>query len=236
MKNTLILSFLSYVFFTTMAFSQNPTLFEHVWYVHYYQIDGQVHHPPVNTEVPFVQLTFHEHDNSMFQLQTAVCGYAGGGLLDFSAENAFSGQFAFTQGPCFQVNENFAGMMQLFWSCYTLFTYEFDFQPTFIGLTIANDCDDVVYLTTQIPMDRDAFHFSSTISIINPVIEKLQIQSTYEDALQLQIYDTQGRMIQTHSLLPTQTHIEVQALTPGMYLAVFQNEKGERVSKKFLKQ
>jgi hypothetical protein len=236
MKKILSLSFLSCLFFTTMAFSQNPTLFEHVWYVHYYQMDGQVHHPPVNVEVPFVQLTFHEYNNSQFQLQTAVCGYAGGGLLNFSGENTFSGQFAFTQGPCFQANESFAGMMQMFWSCFGLFTYEFDFQTTFIGLTITNACEDLVYLTTQIPLNRDAFNFSSAISIINPVVEKLKIQSTYEDALHLYIYDIQGRMIQSQTLLPSQNQVDVQALNPGMYLAVFQNEKGEQVSKKFLKQ
>ena len=103
------------------------------------------------------------------------------------------------------------------------------------ALHMTNSIGDTAVFWSAV-LSSPRFTTSSIALSPNPVQAVMHLSHAQTTPLQLQIYDIQGRMIQTQTLLPAQTQIEVQALNPGMYLAVFQNEKGERVSKKFLKQ
>lgn len=101
-------------------------------------------------------------------------------------------------------------------------------------LTLSNGVGDTAVFSSVV-LSSPRFTTSSIALSPNPVQAVMHLSHAQTTPLQLQIYDLQGRMIQTQTLLPTQTQIEVQALNPGMYVAVFQNENGERVNKKFLK-
>lgn len=116
------------------------------------------------------------------------------------------------------------------------FTYEWVDNPPFVDrLKIINPQGDWLLYQTY-SLSTPSFNQNSFILYPSPVKEILQINNTSNKVVSAAIYDLNGKRLQSHSLENNLSTIDVEALNSGLYFIVFENETGERVSKKFVKQ
>jgi len=115
------------------------------------------------------------------------------------------------------------------------FTYEWvDATPWADELRITNPQGDWLLYQTY-TLSTPAFHQDSFTLYPNPVKETLHISSTTNQAVNVSIYDLNGKLIQRHSFENKTTTLDVKSFKKGLYFIIFETETGERVSKKFVK-
>lgn len=226
-----------FVWFGGSLHAQDLRLFENIWYLHDLVIDGASNIPPINNEIPFVPAEFFENGT----LNTEICDYGGSGLLDYIGTTQFFVlEMNFLQGGCHTnhpTNEDYSGLYQNFWAQLSddFVPYEIieDGQNRTLIITGSNG-DQAIY-ENEAPLSTSTFHQDSFTLYPNPVAETLIINNTFNQDLQASIYDLSGKLLQSNTIDATQTQIDVGQFKLGVYFVVFENERGERVSKKFVK-
>lgn len=115
------------------------------------------------------------------------------------------------------------------------FTYEWvDASPFADMLRITNNQGDWL-LYFRYELSTTSFHQNSFIIYPNPVKENLTINNISNQSVTATIYDVNGKHIQRQDIKNNISTINVKTLKSGLYFVVFENEVGERVSKKFVK-
>ncbi len=115
------------------------------------------------------------------------------------------------------------------------FTYEWaDGGFPVMDLIITNSLGDWLLYRTAF-LSTPTFHQNSFTMYPNPVQENLSINNTSNQSVSAIIYDVSGKLLQSHTIEANTSTINVKALNTGLYFIVFENESGERVSKKFVK-
>lgn len=227
------------VFFLLLSlkgFSQDPRLFEHIWYLHDLVIDGVSNIPPINSETPYVDADFYESG----ELSTGVCGEEyGSGRLEYIGTNEFLVlEMNFLAGVCYYLdNREYSSLYQSFWVWSEVaIPYQIIEDGQIRTLIITNSNDDYAVFGNERPLSMVDFSSSNFLIYPNPVKEVLQITSTSNQLITAKIYDINGKLLQSHSLEIGLSAIDVKALNQGLYFVVFKSKTGERVSKKFVKQ
>jgi|GEM_PF-2266771 len=115
------------------------------------------------------------------------------------------------------------------------FTYEWaDGGFPVMDLIITNSVGDWLLYRTAF-LSTPTFHQNSFTMYPNPVKENLSINNTSNQSVKATIYDVSGNALQKQLLVANTSIINVKSLNTGLYFVVFENESGERVSKKFVK-
>lgn len=70
----------------------------------------------------------------------------------------------------------------------------------------------------------------------NPTNSYLYFSSDIDQEIQVTIYNLGGKLILNQIIDTANSQMDVKHFNPGLYFVVFENELGERVSKKFIKQ
>lgn len=116
------------------------------------------------------------------------------------------------------------------------FTYEWvDATPFADELKITNNQGDWLLYQTY-TLSTPTFHQNSFTLYPNPVKETLHINNGSNQNVIATIFDLSGKELQKHSFINSNKAIDIKALNSGLYFIVFENELGEQVSKKFVKQ
>ncbi len=129
------------------------------------------------------------------------------------------------------------GALPLPWN----FPYDFSYSPVSFAATAATDggalgdrrwgLEEVdIVLGNDLP-EENIFRLYP-----NPVINRLQLQSSLRMPLRLQIYNTQGKLLLTDELTANDRNVSLRSLPPGTYLVNIW-QRGQRVyQSKILKQ
>jgi hypothetical protein len=223
-------------------------LFNHTWYLEKINV-GNLDYVLANyyTAEPAVT-EFDEIDASIF---ISICQF-----LCFSSTTSYSGanqmdlsnltECALT-GECMSPGSNLNFYRDLYFSIFHVcdsttqtevfknpFTYTIATISNYYQLTVTNvDGDWAVY--NSVLLSSPDFNAAGFIVFPNPIKESLQINSTSSQFVTATIYDISGKQLQSHSLQNSLSAISVKALNQGLYFVVFENEAGEKVSKKFVK-
>lgn len=115
------------------------------------------------------------------------------------------------------------------------FTYEWvDGGFPVEDLIISNPDGDWLLYRREF-LSAPTFHQESFTLYPNPVNESLNVNNNSNQQVTATMYDIDGKWVQNHALETSDETIDVKALNTGLYFIVFENESGERVSKKFVK-
>ncbi len=85
-------------------------------------------------------------------------------------------------------------------------------------------------------LSSPTFHQNNFTMYPNPVKENLTIHNTSNQSVKATIYDVSGKALQKNFVEANNSSLNVKYLTSGLYFIVFENEEGESVSKKFVKE
>ncbi len=114
------------------------------------------------------------------------------------------------------------------------FSYLIEPINDYLQLTITNgEGDWAVY--NSVLLSTTTFHQNSFTMYPNPVQANLSINNTSNQSVKATIYDVNGKVLQSYTLEAYTSTINVKSLKTGLYFVIFENEGGERVSKKFVK-
>jgi len=225
-------------------YAQDPQLFDHTWYFEYGELNGEPFMLPSIPEGFYSTINFIEESANIYALTTnyshceAVCG---AGILFFINEPLFE----IIDTACFASSCPLDSEMYIFESMNNLFygmlsdvpnpfTYNLEPVNDNLQLTIENgEGDWAVY--NSVLLSTPTFHQNSFTMYPNPVQENLTIKNISNQAVTATLYDVSGKLLQSHELEENTSTINVKTLNTGLYFVVFENESGERVSKKFVK-
>jgi hypothetical protein len=225
-------------------FAQDPELFEHTWYFVNGELMGEEFFPTPNLTA---QMTF---DNQYLDIGYPYCS----GGISFEELNHISnvsfeitGDYYILVDECnFPKNEaeylfmanhdrvfgDFTGSTTLY---FNPFTYNIETVDGNFQLTIENgEGGWAVY--NSVLLSTNSFYQNSFILYPNPVEETLFVNNTFNQQVQVNVYGVSGKLLQSHLVEAGLSQIDVNHLHAGLYFVVFENENGERVSKKFVKQ
>ncbi len=226
-----------------VIYAQNPELFENNWYLEKVIIDNNSYYITDYTEY-IATIEFFEIDE---EIQVLLCEFDNfqsdinflnnNGFEIFEIElNPFFGDCVFVDGDfLFFQDAYFSIYLENFEFPKNPFTFTIETIDDYLQLTIENgEGDWAVYNSVLL----STLNFSQTSFTMypNPVKETLHINNTSNQVIAATIYDLNGKGLQSHLLENSFSTIDVRAFNPGLYFVVFENESGERVSKKFVKQ
>jgi len=223
-------------------YAQDLQLFEHTWYFVNGELNGEEFFPTENLtpELFFIDdfidvgytfcsggATFEEinYNNDIFEILGDVfllvdeCFFPDheNELLLMQKHNLFYGDFQITGIPN------------------NPFTYNIESVEDYLQLTIENgEGDWAVY--NSVLLSTNLFHQNSFTIYPNPVKDNLSINNnTSNQSVTATIYDVSGKELQSYYVEANISSLNVKSLISGLYFIVFENEEGERVSKKFVK-
>jgi len=220
-------------------YAQDPQLFEHTWYFVNGEFDGE-EFLPVNNLQGELSFTI-----DFFEVNHTFCQEDGFSSIEYGEPNFFFnlGEFLVVLvGICGEPEQT--DFMHKHYSIYgdyqdtgeanNPFNYTIESINDFLQLTITNgEGDWAVY--NSVLLSTPTFDQKSFMMHPNPVKENLNIQTNSNQSVSATIYDVSGKLIHKQFLEENNSSINVKALNTGLYFVVFENERGERVSKKFVK-
>lgn len=243
MKNIIILLFL------LIGIKSNAQL-EYIltnneWYLQSLSIDDQVFIPPINNEMPFVNLTF-EDVNSEIIFETHACN-SGFGLVTIDEDNYLlsfvDGIIDITLFLCeYEENSNFENY-------YYGFYLNNAATPFGIGLLIIDDPDtneDLYGLEITTPNGDRAFYHSWILSnedfsipkfniYPNSVMNQFTISSGNIELMDILIYDITGKLVLTKNDIYNHNIISVDQLKSGFYFVQINDNLGNTSIKRIIK-
>ncbi len=135
--------------------------------------------------------------------------------------------------PCYIIFGNHA---DLYFGITNPFTYSIQQNnDDYLTLIISNFEGNQAYYSSIVLL-TPSFNQNSFTLYPNPVNETLFINHSYNEPLTATVYNLLGNKVLTTSIDNQSTSIEVSGLTSGLYFITFENETGQQVSKKFVKQ
>lgn len=222
-------------------YAQDPQLFEHTWYFVNGELNDEAFFPTQNLTPELVFI------DDFIDVAYDFC--SGGATFEeiFYINDLFEilGDVFFLVDECFfpdhenelllmQKHNLFYGDFQITGIANNPFNYTIETINDFLQLTITNgEGDWAVY--NSVLLSTPTFDQKSFTMYPNPVKENLTINNTSDQNVTATIYDVIGTALQKLLLEANTSTINVKALNTGLYFVVFENESGERVSKKFVK-
>jgi hypothetical protein len=230
-------------------YAQDPELFNHTWYLEKVNIAGQeyVLNDYYTSEIAYTIL--NDQDNTIF---ISYCEFR---CFESSySYNVTSNDFDFLyindcpltdeclnpDGPFYFYSDLYFSLFYFWDSVNQMVVIKNPFSCTVVSvnnyyqLTIENDEGNwAVY--NSVLLTAASFSQNSFALYPNPVREILYVSNTFNQSVQVNIYDLNGKLLQRNVVNATQTQIDVRQLNTGLYFVVFESEFGERVSKKFVK-
>ena len=224
-------------------FAQDPILFEGTWKLESLILDGEEFLPPFNDEVDTVGLIFEDEEgtdifnswvcNSFF---ASINFEEGGNGNDFSF--SFTEDYAITLIEC-DLTENIVFENQYFnFYLNTIqdpFGYFIEIPEEVITLVvIASNGDIAVYTNDSLSLSENTL---SSLSIYpNPTQDQLYVQVDNQEDYTITVFDILGRKLMTTSKETTGvSSIQVQDWASGMYFIHVENQNGNIVTKRFVK-
>lgn len=226
--------------------AQDPQLFEHTWYLTKVTIDDIDYIPSDYGFFPTVQFSelsgiyelsladplnvmcsteidnFQMNPNRFTIIQENwVC------LPDQTCVNAPN-----PDDPCTIIYGNHA---QIYYATNSplIYAIEENIDETFT-LEINNDEGNKALYHSEF-LSTASINFTELTIYPNPSNDFLKLNKAFNGRIKVSFFDFEGKLCLNVVLEATQSQIDVKMLSSGIYFAVFKNETGERVSKKFLK-
>ncbi|PVW17417.1 T9SS type A sorting domain-containing protein [Marixanthomonas spongiae] len=229
---TLLLFLLALVTCSSLL-AQNPELFENTWYLERLSIDNTDVFPPSNSEVPHVDAIF-EVNGETNQFWSTVCESLSGTMVFDNSNDQFSYLELYQSlcGGCTDADNA-------------------DFESTYFQFYFNNSANPFTYAINDVENDdkqlivtgengNQAFYrntvlsnavFSETFFSVypNPVSETLFIISENNAIQNVSVFAINGQL--TFSEKGNTQHLDVSALSNGLYFIRVASEQGTSVQK-----
>lgn len=204
------------------------------WYLQYLVIDGNSYTPPINQELPYVELFFQE--NNLFK--TYTCGQAAGlrGLSDFYFDSFHFFIYEMEQeaidceDPNNQVFQNL--YFDFFWNNYlNEFTYTYESsggEETFIIYDIEGN--EAVY--AKQPLSLDDISETAVLIYPNPSDGIITIANLNHDLLYYEVYDNKGQVVTKGDSSGSPITIDLSNNQDGIYFVKLQDTQSNNVMTK----
>lgn len=220
-------------------------LTQYEWYLYTLNVDNQEIFPPVNSEMPNVELNFIDF-NSDIIFETHACN-TGNGVVTIDEENY---SFSFVNGVVditlllcdFEENQIFDGD-------YFEFFYSNVETPFEIGIVYIDDpyaTDELIRLDIISAngnsatyhnwiLSNDEFSFSKFKLFPNPVSDRFYISSSVNNNMAIMIYDVTGKaIISKNDLMPNES-MNIEDLNSGVYFISISDEQGNSSVERLIK-
>ncbi|MCZ4317919.1 T9SS type A sorting domain-containing protein [Aequorivita viscosa] len=227
-----------------LSFAQDPQLVGVDWYLHDLIINGEHHPPPRNSEVQNVQARFYAISNgdSADAFITFVCNEIYGLLI----YDEFNPVFSFTyQENTFitctlQVNQDYEGLYFNFFYAPFGSIYNYSITTDTNGykvLLLTSPSGDKAIYGDHILSSED-FHNSQFAIHPNPAKNELFITpKNITQNLTLKIFNIEGKLLSSQNInLQAQSTIAISQLLSGLYFLKIEDEIGNTIIKKFVKE
>ncbi len=241
-----VLSFVILLLFCTLSYAQTEEiLIQNDWYLNSLTIEGQVFIPPVNSEIPIVELNFIDFKSTVI-FESQVCNI-GNGVVTIDENNStltFVNGIQITLGLCdIEENQEFDGL-------YFDFYYENSANPfninllnidilgsneEFFGLEVFSANGDYAFYNNFILSNEDFNHSDYSI-YPNPSNKEIFLQTNSETSkYSVDIYDVKGKLILSVNNKYSKEAINVESFTSGIYFVSIKDELGNISVKRIIK-
>lgn len=227
-------------------YAQDPQLYDHTWYLTKITIDDIDYIPSDYGYYPNILFTEFEgiYELSFADPLNISCSYE---IFDFQSNpnrfdinaNAMSclpDQTCLNAGdpedPCSIIFGNHA---LIYNEKSSPLTYEIeDNGDDIYTLEIINNQGNKAYYLSEFLTIED-FNLNEITFFPNPTDSILYFSSNFNQEIQTNIYNLEGKILQNQTIDVLSTQMDVKHFSPGLYLLVIESETGERVTKKFIK-
>lgn len=228
-------------------YAQDSELFEHTWYLTKVTIDDIDYIPSDYGYYPSILFTEFEgiYELSFADPLNISCSYE---IFDFQSNpnrfhinaNAWICLPDQTclgapnpEDPCTIIYGNHA---LIYNEKSSPLTYEIeDNNDDTYTLEIINNQGNKAYYLSEFLTIED-FKLIEISVYPNPTNSFLNFSGDIDKEIQATIYNLEGKLLQSQIISTSNSQIDVKHFYRGLYFLVFENETGERVSKKFIKQ
>ncbi len=223
-------------------YAQDPQLFEHTWYFVNGELNGESFVQPFENHIAIVSFSF-EVISICYQFcdecisNENIGSYTNDNFIipDDEGEN-----WLVLIGFCNPPESDFIDLHNsVYFYTHDVsknpFSYTIETVDDYYQLTITNgEGDYAIY--NSVLLTTPSFNQNSFTLYPNPAEEILFINNNFQQEVNATIYNLKGKLVQSLQIKVGQTQIEVKQLKTGLYFMVFENETGQQVSKKFVKQ
>lgn len=215
------------------------------WYLYSLTIEGEEYMPPVNSEMPFVSLSFD--DNLIdIELWTQACN-TGFGYVTFDEDNE---TFSFVDGV-FDVTLFLCDILEnnIFDTQYYSFYLNNVANPYLTYITYIDDPnsnEELLSIEVISANGDSALYLNWLLSTVdfttsefkifpNPVSNSFYIFSTFNKNMAVLIYDITGKLIITKNDIESQDAISIENLKAGVYFVHISDEQGNVTIERIVK-
>ncbi len=230
-----IILFLAILVFQTSS-AQDPQLLENTWYLQNVIIDGQNNFPPSNDELSYVPAIFTQ-DGFFTSVCNELTGFIEYEINSFSFPQPLETTFIDCQ---FQVNEDFEVIY---------FNYYYSGPGNLYNYTITTDSNENKTLVVTSNTGDQAIYGNQPLSnqdfsvpqfSIHPNPAKNELFITSKNTTQnliIKIFNIEGKLLNTQNInLPIQSTIAISQLLRGLYFLNIEDDSGNTIIKKFVKE
>ncbi len=229
---------------TNAVYSQSEALLNNTWSFIEGNIDGQVLNSPTDFNGGFDSL-LGDYFEFFFSSSTSQC--FGFNIIYFDvSDNQFSLAELFDIQPNTCEDPDILNFIDLHNSFFVELPLESNGNPknpfiyniedfgNYNVLHITNNLGDWVKYNSGF-LSNHIFTQNIFTLFPNPTKKTLYVNNNFNQKVQTNVFDLNGKLQQTHFIEAGQSQIDVNQLQSGLYFVVFESETGERVSKKFIK-
>ena len=219
-------------------------LIENDWYLYSLSIEDQVFIPPVNSEMPYVELNFIDFKSTII-FESRACSI-GNGVVIIDENNytlTFVNGISINLILCnFEENQEFDSIYFDFYSenasnpfnINLLIIDDPESNEELFGLEIVSANGDTAFYNSWL-LSNDEFSVSTFKLFPNPVKDKFYISSTNENDFSITIFDITGKLILTKENKKSGESINIQTLKSGIYFISIKDDLGNTSIKRLLK-
>jgi len=228
------------LFFTLLSEAQNDVYFDGTWILESLTIDGEVLTPPSNEEIEQVVLGFEFNNNiEPDGIIIELCRWAynfidlpGGATTGF----IIIGEVDPFDNIICNLEENLS-FDQLYFEFYTsdddgAFEFELDLESNNSTLLFrSSNGDEVLYRDTTLSIEENTIIAAK----LYPIPSKKEVFidfNGWEELIDVHIYNLNGRQVTVHK---TQNGLNIENLTPGIYVVKLVDQNGRIIIKQFIK-
>ena len=219
------------------GYSQDPELFDRVWYLHYGILDGEFFEQPTPNFGAFIYF-----ENTIFDVFHQYCSEGTQTEIVYDTEVdqfTLSDEFYYIIGICSE--EEFTFFMSQHYSIYyevglfalNPFTYTIESDGANYMLTIENGEGDIA-VYGNVPLSQPEFLQLQVTLYPNPVSDVLYIHSA-DIINKVSVYDIHGKIVKYNKENSHKIEIDVNHLPSGVYFVKTENLYNKISTKRFIK-
>ena len=227
------------LFFTFLSEAQNDVYFDGTWILESLIINGEVLTPPSNEEIDQVFLGFEFNNNiEPDGIIIEFCRWAYN-FIDLPGDATTGyitiGEVNPSDNIC-NLEENLS-FDELYFEFYNsdddgTFEFELDLESNNSTLVFrSSNGDEVLYRDTTLSIDENAI-----ISVkLYPIPSKKEVFidfNGWKELIDLRVYNLNGRQVTAHK---TQNGLNIEKLSPGIYIVELIDQNGWTIIKQFIK-